>query len=46
MKLVWPIKMRLNETCEVCIGEHVSNSLHIQNGLKEDALWQRGFDFA
>jgi hypothetical protein len=36
MKLVWLIKMCLNETySKVCIGKHLSDSFPIQNGLKQ-----------
>jgi hypothetical protein len=44
MKLVRLIKMCLNETySEVCIGEHLSDSLPIQNGLKQGDAFQRCF---
>jgi hypothetical protein len=48
MKLVRLIKMRLNETySKVCIGEHLSDSFSIQNGLKQgDALSPLLFNFA
>jgi hypothetical protein len=40
MKLVRPIKMRLNETySKVCVGKHLSDKFPIQNVLKQgDAL--------
>jgi hypothetical protein len=48
MKLVRLIKMCLNEThSKVCIGKHLSDSLPIQNGLKQgDALSPLLFNFA
>jgi hypothetical protein len=36
MKLVGLVKMCLNETySKVCIGKHLSNNFHIQNGLNQ-----------
>jgi hypothetical protein len=36
MKLVGLLTMFLNETySKVCIGKHLSDSFHIQNGLKQ-----------
>jgi hypothetical protein len=48
MKLVWLIKMCLNETySRVRIGKHLSDTLPIQNGLKQgDALSPLPFNFA
>jgi hypothetical protein len=48
MKLASLIKMCLNETyCKVRIGEHLSCSFHIQNGLKQEgALSPPLFNFA
>jgi hypothetical protein len=48
MKLVRPIKLCLKETySKVCIGKHLSDSLAIQNGLKQgDALSPLLFNFA
>jgi hypothetical protein len=48
MKLVRLIKICLNETCsEVRIGKHLSDSLPIQNGLKQvDALSPLPLNFA
>jgi hypothetical protein len=48
MKLIMLIKMCLNETySEVCVGKHLSDSLPIQNGLKQgDALSPLLFNFA
>jgi hypothetical protein len=48
MKLVRLIKMFLNETCsKVCIGKHLSEGFHIQNGLKQgDALTPLLFNVA
>jgi hypothetical protein len=48
MKLVWLIKMCLNETySKVCIGKHLSDSFPIQNGLKQgNALAPLLFNFA
>jgi hypothetical protein len=42
MKLVWRIKMCLNETySKVRVGEHLSDNFPIRNGLKQrDALSQ------
>jgi hypothetical protein len=47
MKLIWLIKMCLNETySKVRIGKHLSDSFPIQNGLKqEDALSPLLFTF-
>jgi hypothetical protein len=47
MKLVWLIKMCLNETySKVCIGKHLSDNLPIQNGLTQgDALTPLLFNF-
>jgi hypothetical protein len=46
MKLVWLIKMCLNETYnKVCIGKYLSDSFPIQNGLKPgDTLSPRPLD--
>jgi hypothetical protein len=48
LKLVSIIKMFLNETyTEVCIGNYLSDSFHIRNGLKQgDALSPLLFNFA
>jgi hypothetical protein len=48
MKLVWLIKMCLNETCsKVRIGKHLSDTFPIQTGLKQgDALSPLLFNFA
>jgi hypothetical protein len=48
MKLVRLIKMCLSKTCsKVHIGKHLSDSFHIQNGLKQgDALLPLLFIFA
>jgi hypothetical protein len=48
MKLVKLIKMNLNETySKFLIGKHLSDSLPIQNGLKQgDALSPPLFNFA
>jgi hypothetical protein len=48
MKVVWLIKMCLNETrSEVRIGKHLSDTFPIQNGLKQgNALSTLLFDFA
>jgi hypothetical protein len=48
MKLVWLVKMCLNETySKVRIGKHLSDSFPIQNGLKQgDALLPLLFNFS
>jgi hypothetical protein len=48
MKVVWLIKMCLNETCsKVHIGKHFSDNCPIQNGLKQgNALLQILFNVA
>jgi hypothetical protein len=47
MKLFRLIKMFLNETYSLCIGEHLSGSFPIQSGLNQgDALPQVLFNFA
>jgi hypothetical protein len=48
MKLVWMIKMCLNETYDkVRIGEHLSDTFHVRNVLKQgDALLPLLFSFA
>jgi hypothetical protein len=48
MKLIWLIKMRLNETCsKVHTGKTLSDAFPIQNGLKQgDAFSPLIFNFA
>jgi hypothetical protein len=44
MKLVRLIKMCLNETSNKArIGKHLSDSFHIQNGLKKEMLYHHCF---
>jgi hypothetical protein len=39
--------MRINETySNVCIGNHLSDKFHIQNGIRGDALSPLLFNFA